>query len=138
MVYEKMRKFDIFDKDTVDNLIENGKIYQCVTKLYHKILSDTRKCISYGFINRNIDNASQLKENTYIQAFIKNVQKKIVFCSLNLGVSGIIKDDESLINIRDNRKRIGDIIKVQVKGFESNGKVVLRYDERPLSNISYV
>jgi hypothetical protein len=52
-------------------------------------------------------------------------------------VSGIIKDEESLRNIRDNRKCIGDIIKVQTIGFEQNGNIVLRYKEKPLSNISY-
>jgi len=112
LVYERMRKMDVFDKEIVDNVTENGKIYQCTTKLYHKILSDTRKCIGYGFINRNIIDASSLKSETYILAFIKNIQKRIVFCSLNLGVSGVIKDDESIRNIKDNKKSIGDIVKV--------------------------
>ena len=128
-----MRKMDVFDKELVDNVTENGKIYQCTTKLYHKILSDTRKCIGYGFINRNLQDASTLKQDTYILAFIKNIQKKIVFCSLNLGVSGVIKDDESIRNIKDNKKSIGDIVKVQVTGFEKSGKVVLSYAEMPLN-----
>lgn len=41
----------------------------------------------------------------------------------------MIKDDDSIKNIKDNRKSIGEIIKVQVKGFEKNGKVVLKYEE---------
>jgi hypothetical protein len=61
-----MRRLDIFDKDIVDNLIENGKIYQCTTKIYHKILSDTRKCIGYGFINRDIEDVKSLQIDTYI------------------------------------------------------------------------
>ena len=135
-VYEKMRRMDIFDKEIVDNVTENGKIYQCTAKLYHKILSDTRKCIGYSFINRNIVDVTTLSIDTYILAFIKNIQKKIVFCSLNLGVSGVIKDDDSIKNIKENRKSIGEIVKVQVKGFEKSGKVILKYVEQPLNIIS--
>jgi len=135
-VYEKMRQMDVFSKDIIDNVCESGKIYQCLTKLYHKILSDTRKCIGYGFINRNIADVSTLNVDTYILAFIKNIQKRIVFCSLNLGVSGVIKDDESIKNFRDNKRSIGEIIKVQVTGFEKSGKIVLKYVEQPLNIIS--
>jgi hypothetical protein len=124
-----MRRMDLFDKDIIDNVTENGKIYQCTTKLYHKILSDTRKCIGYAFINRNITDVTSLSIDTYILAFIKNIQKRIIFCSLNLGMSGVIKDDDSIRNIKENRKSIGEILKVQVKGFEKNGKVILKYVE---------
>jgi hypothetical protein len=55
---------------------------------------------------------STLNIETYILAFIKNIQKRIVFCSLNLGVSGVIKDDESIKNIKQNKKSIGEIVKV--------------------------
>ncbi len=103
---------DVFDKEIIDNVTENGKIYQCSTKLYHRILGDTRKCITYGFINRNISDINTLNIDTYILAFIKNIQKKIIFCSLNLGVSGVIKDDESMKNIKENKKSIGEIVKV--------------------------
>jgi transcriptional accessory protein Tex/SPT6 len=127
---------DVFDKDIIDNVTESGKIYQCTTKLFHKILSDTRKCIGYGFINRNIIDVNTLKIDTYILAFIKNIQKRIVFCSLNLGVSGVIKDDDSIRNIKVNRKSIGEIVKVQVTGFEKNGKIILKYVEQPLNIIS--
>ena len=133
-----MRKMDIFDKEIVDNVTENGKIYQCTTKLYHKILSDTRKCIGYGFINRNIIEVSSLKPDTYILGFIKNIQKRIVFCSLNLGVSGVINNDESIKNLKENKKSIGEIVKVQVVGFEKSGKVILRYAEQPLNHLSQI
>ena len=103
---------DVFDKEIIDNVTENGKIYQCSTKLYHRILGDTRKCITYGFINRNISDINTLNIDTYILAFIKNIQKKIIFCSLNLGGSGVIKDDESMKNIKENKKSIGEIVKV--------------------------
>jgi hypothetical protein len=64
-----------------------------------------------------------------ILAFIKNIQKRIVFCSLNLGMSGVINDDESIKNIKDNKKSIGEIVNVEVTGFEKSGKVILRYAE---------
>lgn len=56
-----------------------------------------------------------------------------MFCSLNLGVSGVIKDDDSIRNIKDNKKSIGDIVKVQVCGFEKSGKVILSYAEMPFN-----
>ena len=105
-------------------------------KLYHKILADSRKCIGYGFINRNIEDVTKLSVNTYILAFIKNIQERIIFCSLNLGVSGVIKDPESIKNIMDNKKSIGEIVKVQVTGFEKSGKVILNYVEQPLNIIT--
>lgn len=51
-------------------------------------------------------------------------------------MSGVIKDDESIKNFRDNKRSIGEIIKVQVTGFEKSGKIVLKYVEQPLNIIS--
>jgi len=48
----------------------------------------------------------------------------------------VIKDDESIKFIRDNFKSIGDIIKVEVIGFEKSGKVILKYNEEPTNKIS--
>lgn len=48
----------------------------------------------------------------------------------------MIKDDESIKNFRDNKRSIGEIIKVQVTGFEKSGKIVLKYVEQPLNIIS--
>lgn len=68
-----MLRMDVFQQDIIDTLVDNGKVYQCTIKLYHKILADTRKCLSYAFINRNITHISQLTVDTYILAFIKNI-----------------------------------------------------------------
>jgi len=57
----------------------------------------------------------------------------VVYCSLNVGASGIIQDDESMNNIRINKKSIGDIVRVQVSGFDKSGKVILKYAEQPLN-----
>ena len=105
-------------------------------KLWHKILSDTRKCIGYGFINRNISDVRSVQIGTHILAFIKNIQRRIIFCSLNLGVSGIIKDEASIRNFWDNRRAMGEIITARVTGFEASGKVILSYAEQPLNIIS--
>jgi len=48
----------------------------------------------------------------------------------------VIKDDESIKNIKQNKKSIGEIVKVQVTGFEKSGKVILKYVEQPLNIIS--
>lgn len=123
---------DVFQQDIIDTLVDNGKVYQCTIKLYHKILADTRKCLSYAFINRNITHVSQLTVDTYILAFIKNIQERKVFCSLNLGISGVIKDEESMKTLKEDKRRMGETILVQVVGFEKASNVVLKYVEQPL------
>ena len=62
------------------------------------------------------------KIDIYILALIKNIEKRIVFCSLNLGVSGVIKDDDNIRNIKVNRKSMGVIVKVQVTSFEKKAR----------------
>ena len=61
-----------------------------------------------------------------IQAFIKNYQEYGVYCSLNIGVSGIVLEDQSVKQLRQFFD-IGDIILVQVEGFRKSGHVVLKF-----------
>ena len=78
-----------------------------------------------------------LQLNSFVQAFVKNIQKYVVYCSLNVGASGVILDDESLANIKLDKKSIGEIIMVQVSGFDKSGRVILKYSERPFNNKAF-
>ena len=61
-------------------------------KVFEKIMVETNKCTKYAFINKHIQKSDELQPGLVIQAFIKNYQKIGVYCSLNIGVSGIILD----------------------------------------------
>lgn len=64
--------------------------------MFSKIMRDTANCAKYAFINRHIQSVNQLSEGNVIQAFIKNYQDYGVYCSLNIGVSGIVTEDNSV------------------------------------------
>jgi len=55
-----------------------------------------------------------------IQAFIKNYQEFGVYCSLNIGVSGIIRDEEECRILRQYYD-IGDIVMAKVEGRNRRG-----------------
>ena len=61
-----------------------------------KILNDSMKCAQYATINNDIKDISELESGKEIVAFLKNYRKQFIFCSLNLGVSGVICDAPSL------------------------------------------
>ena len=74
-------------------------------------MRDTSLCAKYAFINRHIQGFEQLQIHTVIQAFVKNYMEDRVYCSLNIGVSGIIQDEYSIKQLRTYFD-IGDIIQV--------------------------
>jgi transcriptional accessory protein Tex/SPT6 len=60
-----------------------------------------------------------------IQAFIKNFRERCIWCSLNVGLSGIIKDEESQKVLKEQYS-IGDVIKVHVVSLDHpRGDVVV-------------
>lgn len=62
-----------------------------------------------------------------IQAFIKNYQEYGVFCSLNVGISGIVQEQNAITQLQTYFD-IGEIIQVQVERMKSNGRhVVLKF-----------
>jgi D-hexose-6-phosphate mutarotase len=93
---------------------------------HQKILRETLKCQKYAFINKHIHNADILRPGNIIQAFIKNYQKVGVYCSLNIGVSGIVLDPLSVSQLQKYFD-IGDVIQVEVEGFRKSGHIILRF-----------
>ncbi len=92
-------------------------------------MRETSLCAKYAFINRHIQSIEQLQIHSVIQAFVKNYREDRVYCSLNIGLSGIIMDENSIKQLRTFFD-IGDIIQVQVEGFKTTHRstyVVLKF-----------
>lgn len=85
--------------------------------LYEAVLRDSSKCLAYPLINRHIACTSQLKEGDEILAFIKNYRHDVIFCSLNIGVSGVIRDVPSR-KLLEKQNSFGDCVYVTFHGFE--------------------
>jgi hypothetical protein len=85
-----------------------------------KIFNDTAKCNQYATINNDIKDIQALEPGREIIAFIKNYHRQgVIFCSLNLGVSGVIRDPQSITNL-EKFNSFGDLIYVILHGFEQH------------------
>jgi len=83
-----------------------------------KIFNDTQKCHQYATINNDIKDIQTLEPGREIVAFIKNYHRQdVIFCSLNLGVSGAIRDPDSRATL-EKYNSFGDLIYVILHGFE--------------------
>ena len=80
-------------------------------------MNDSNKCISYANINNDIKDISELVIGREFLAFIKNYRGDVIYCSLNLGVSGSIKDPASIQQL-EYWNQFGDLIYVKLEGFE--------------------
>lgn len=122
-----MQKYFSLSSENIYN--QNHKPYMNHLSIYAKIMSDTYKCIKYAQINKNIE-LSNLNLGAKIVAFIKNFRKDVIFCSLNLGISGIIRDEDSR-RILEKYNSFGDLIWVTVLGFESHkGQALLTFSSQ--------
>jgi predicted RNA-binding protein with RPS1 domain len=87
------------------------------------VFTEAMKCNEYAQINTHVQ---KLKNGDIIQAFIKNIQRFGVFCSLNLGITGFINHKKSRKFLMMNHK-IGDIVDVCVDSIQKkNNKILLR------------
>eukprot|EP00347_Sterkiella_histriomuscorum_P001359 403372337 len=83
-------------------------------KFSEEIFEKTQLCQRYAYLNRNFPSQFILQQGAQIKAFVKNFQPFGVFCSLNLGVSGLIKDPEA-IDFMTQKFQVGDIIDVVIE-----------------------
>ena len=88
-----------------------GVKYNEEITVFNKIMRDTSLCTKYAFINQHIQSLDQIHINMVIQAFIKNYMDDRVYCSLNIGVSGMVIDEQSVKTLYTYFD-IGDIIQV--------------------------
>jgi predicted RNA-binding protein with RPS1 domain len=87
------------------------------------VFDEAMKCNEYAQINYDIQ---KLKCGDTIQAFIKNIQKFGVYCSLNLGITGFINHKKSRKYIFKHHQ-IGDIVDVRVDSIQKKqNKVLIR------------
>ena len=110
--------------------------------MFNKIMRDTSLCTKYAFINQHIQSLDKIHINMVIQAFIKNYMDDRVYCSLNIGVSGMVIDEQS-VKMLYTYFDIGDIIQVQVEGMKRQrvllkflGPQIPTYIMPPLSNFA--
>ena len=82
-----------------------------------KILADTRKCREYARINADVKDFREMQIGREIVAFIKNYRRDVIYCSLNIGVSGVIRDPDSR-KMLEKYNSFGDLVYVTHVGFE--------------------
>ena len=87
------------------------------------VFNEAMKCNDYAQINQTV---LKLNSGDVIQAFIKNIQKFGIYCSLNLGITGFINQKTQNKYLLNNYK-IGDIIDVTVDRIcKKTNKVLLK------------
>ncbi len=89
-------------------------------------MAETMKCQKYAHINKENEDITQVQMGDYIEAFIKNYQKYCVYCSIGVGISGIVMDKDSMQQL-ESYYDIGDVIQCQVEGFKKTGHIIIRY-----------
>jgi len=128
-VYEKMQQF-LFMPCYERHINSRGEMtFEHIT-VQAKIFNDTRKCLQYAMINNDIKDITSLDAGHEIVAFIKNYRRDVIFCSLNLGVSGVIRDPHSR-NTLEKFNSFGDLVYVLLHGFERHkGQAILSFSRQ--------
>lgn len=93
--------------------------------LIRNVFKDSRKCNTYAYLNINCKNLMSCKVGQYLTAFIKNFQKFCIYCSLNLGCTGIILDQQSLKFIK-SYFQMGDMLNLEIKRIDIEDKKVVK------------
>mmetsp|Transcript_32488 Transcript_32488/g.37037 ORF Transcript_32488/g.37037 Transcript_32488/m.37037 type:complete len:226 (-) Transcript_32488:50-727(-) len=78
-----------------------------------EIFDKSSNCHFYSLINKNHPGISFCKAGQYLAAYVKNFHRFAVFCSLNIGSSGIVVAEKSR-NFIENNFGIGDILNLEV------------------------
>lgn len=95
--------------------------------LINDVFKDSRKCNIYAHININCKNFMSCKVGQYLTAFLKNFQKFCVYCSLNLGCTGIILDQKSLKFIK-TYFQMGDMLNLEISRIDIEDKKIVSYN----------
>lgn len=104
-----------------------GEMYFSPITVMAKIFHDSQKCLQYANINNDIKEIRTLERGREIVAFIKNYRRDVIFCSLNLGVSGVIRDPDSR-SVLERYNSFGDLVYVTLHGFERHkGQAILEF-----------
>ena len=132
-VYEQMQPY-FFVPWVERHCNSRGEMTFENTTVQAKIFTDTMKCLQYATINNEIKDITALEPGREILAFIKNYRKDVIFCSLNLGVSGVIRDPHSR-NTLEKFNSFGDLVYVTLHGFERHkGQAILSFSRQFRTN----
>lgn len=103
--------------------LEKVKKFACLLEfdLISNVFKDSRKCNTYAYININCKNLMSCKVGQYLTTFIKNFQKFCIYCSLNLGCTGVILDQKSLKFIK-TYFQMGDMLNLEIKRIDIEDK----------------
>jgi transcriptional accessory protein Tex/SPT6 len=94
--------------------------------LISDVFKDSRKCNIYAHININCKNMMSIKVGQYLTTFLKNFQKFCIFCSLNLGCTGIVLDQKSLKFIK-NYFQMGDMLNLEISRIDIEDKKIVSW-----------
>ena len=132
-VYEKMQPY-FFVPWVERHCNSRGEMtFENIT-VQAKIFNDTKKCLQYATINNDVKDTSVLEAGQEIVAFIKNYRRDVIFCSLNLGVSGVIRDPHSRATL-EKFNSFGDLVYVMLHGFERHkGQAHLSFSRQFCAN----
>lgn len=92
--------------------------------LINSVFMDSRKCNIYAYININCKNIMACKVGHYVTAFLKNFQKFCIYCSLNLGCTGIILDQKSIKFIK-TYFQMGDMLNLEISRVDIEDKKIV-------------
>ena len=92
--------------------------------LINSVFKDSRKCNIYAYININCKNFMSCKVGQYLTAFLKNFQKFCIYCSLNLGCTGIILDQKSIKFIK-TFFQMGDMLNLEISRVDIENKKIV-------------
>jgi len=115
-VYDKMKEYFTIPYIDRTSSPSGEPVFTSVTVL-EKILADTKKCREYARINTDVKDFREMQIGREIVAFIKNYRRDVIYCSLNLGVSGVIRDLDSRKTL-EKYNSFGDLVYVTHIGFE--------------------
>ncbi|CAI2367863.1 unnamed protein product [Moneuplotes crassus] len=88
-----------------------------------EIFQKSSEYLFYSLLNSHTKDFTCLSEGDMVGAYIKNYYGKVIFCSLNLGCSGIIRDEVSCEFIHKHFN-MGDLINLEVSSIDYEKKFV--------------
>lgn len=115
-VYEKMQEYFTIPYIDRSSSPSGEPVFQTMTVL-DKILADSKKCREYARINTDVKDFREMQIGREIVAFIKNYRRDVIYCSLNIGVSGVIRDPDSRKTL-EKYNSFGDLVYVTHVGIE--------------------
>jgi len=125
----------VINKELNEKLFENHFATNYADRILEHVFAESTKFHQYSLINLHLT-PHDIKKTRMIKALVKNFQKIGVYCSINIGYSGLIMDPESVSYIRKFHQ-IGDVVDVEINEIlEDSNKIILSISKDVLSKFS--